>query len=70
MPEKIKSLPRPLRMLLAIVFVVIAGGAYWLSAPGVRIYKANLKELKSTRSLWEVGGKEERVLFSSFRFAL
>jgi LmbE family N-acetylglucosaminyl deacetylase len=62
MLDKINTLPRPFRILLAIVAIAIAGVAYWVSAPGLRIYRANLRELKSVLSPWEVGGSEERVL--------
>ena len=62
MLEKIRAVPRHLRAPLAIALAAIAVVAYWLSAPCLRSYRANLRELKSIRSPWVVGGSEERVL--------
>ncbi len=62
MLDKMKTYPRSLQIALALVFIIVVAGANWLGLSALRIYRANLQELKITLSPWQVGGKDERVL--------
>ena len=60
--EKLKSLPRCVKYVVAAVFVLLVGAGNWLGISTFRIYKANLGELKTDLSQWYDGGKNERIL--------
>lgn len=60
--EKLKSLPRCVKYIVAAVFVLLVVAGNWLGISTFRIYKANLGELKTDLSQWYDGGKNERIL--------
>lgn len=59
---KIKRMPRSSKISLSIMFIVIVAGGNWLGISALRIYTANLHELRSTLEPWAAGGRDDRVL--------
>lgn len=62
MLDKLRIYPKSVRVVVIAMFLLAAIGGTWLGASALRIYRANLHELKGTLSAWKTGGKDERVL--------
>ncbi|MCX6374467.1 MAG: PIG-L family deacetylase, partial [Armatimonadetes bacterium] len=57
-----RRIRRGTKIIVTVLLLLAAAVGSWLGMFDLRLYRANLRELKTDLAPWSVGGKDERAL--------